>query len=126
MEEFFSKDGKNKLRIVEESVPGKQITLAHIVANPTARLVKRLRLSGELPEDGKNAVGIVNVTPGETAIILGDIATKASGVDLSCVDRISGTLIINGFVSEVETALDALIRYSKERLGFTVCDISKT
>ena len=35
---------KEKLRIIQELVPGKQITLAHIIANPDSILYKKLGL----------------------------------------------------------------------------------
>ena len=35
---------QDKLRIVQELVPGKQITLAHIIANPDEILYKKLGL----------------------------------------------------------------------------------
>ena len=66
------------------------------------------------------------MSPAETAIIAGDIATKASGAELGFVDRFSGTLIITGTVSEVEASLKALTDYVRDVLGFTVCNITKT
>lgn len=33
----------NKLRIVQELVPGKQITLAHVIASPDKIIYKKLR-----------------------------------------------------------------------------------
>ena len=74
----------------------------------------------------KSAIGIVTMSPSETAIIAGDIAIKTSGVELGFVDRFSGTLIITGTVSEVETSLRALVDYAQEKLGFTVCEITRT
>ena len=74
----------------------------------------------------KTAIGIVTMTPSETAIIASDIAIKTSGVDLGFVDRFSGTLIVTGSVSEVETALTAIVDYAREKLCFTVCEITRT
>ena len=114
-----------KLRIVQELVPGKQITIAHVIANPDKILYKKLGLDPAV-DYSKSAIGIVTVSPAETAIILGDISIKASGVELGFVDRFSGTLIVTGTVSEVEAALNALIDYSRDVLGFTCCAITKT
>ncbi|MBR4720479.1 MAG: BMC domain-containing protein [Clostridia bacterium] len=114
---------KDKMRIIQEIVPGKQITLAHVIANPDKALYKKLGLDAE---NGKTAIGIVTMSPAETAIIAGDIAMKASGVDIGFVDRVSGTLIITGTVSQVESAMDAVCKYCTETLGFTVCPITKT
>ena len=119
------KDNSGKLRIVQELVPGKQITIAHVIANPDKILYKKLGLDPAV-DYSKSAIGIVTVSPAETAIILGDISIKASGVELGFVDRFSGTLIVTGRVSEVEAALRALLRYCKETLGFTVCELTRT
>jgi len=115
----------DKLRIIQELVPGKQITLAHIIANPDRILYKKLGLDPAI-DYSKAAIGIVTMSPAETAIITADIATKASGVELGFVDRFSGTLIITGTVSEVESSMTALTDYVRDTLGFTVCPITRT
>ncbi len=122
MNEFEMKD---KMRIVQELVPGKQITLAHVIANPDKILYKKLGLDPAV-DYSKSAIGIVTMSPSETAIIAGDIAIKASGVELGFVDRFSGTLIVTGTVSQVDAAIEALCRYAEKTLGFTVCPITKT
>ena len=66
------------------------------------------------------------MSPAETAIIAADIATKASGIELGFVDRFSGTLIITGTVSEVESSMRALTDYARDTLGFTVCPVTRT
>lgn len=66
------------------------------------------------------------MSPSETAIIAGDIAIKTSNVDLGFVDRFSGTLIITGKLSEVESSMNAITGYVKDNLGFTVCEITRT
>ena len=116
---------QEKLRIVQELVPGKQITLAHIIANPDEILYKKLGLDPAI-EYSKTAIGIVTMSPAETAIIAGDIALKSSGAELGFVDRFSGTLIVTGTISDVQASLSALVEYCKETLGFTVCPITKT
>lgn len=118
-------DPNDRLRIIQELVPGKQITLAHIIASPDPILYNKLGLNPELDFTG-SAIGILTVSPAETAIIAADIATKSANVDLSFVDRFSGTLIITGMVSDVESALRAITDYCRNKLGFTVCELSKT
>ncbi|WMJ88673.1 BMC domain-containing protein [Anaerocolumna sp. MB42-C2] len=115
----------NKMRIIQEIVPGKQITIAHVIANPDTILYKKLGLNPEV-DYSKAAIGIVTMTPSETAIIASDIAMKTSGVELGFVDRFSGTLIVTGTVSEVETSLNAVVDYAREKLYFTVCEITRT
>lgn len=116
---------ESKMRIIQEMVPGKQVTIAHVIANPDVLLYKKLGLNPEM-DYHKAAIGILTITPSETAIIASDIAMKAAGVDLGFVDRFSGTLIMTGTVSEVEAALRAIVEYVEEKLGFTVCGITKT
>ncbi len=117
--------GEGKVRIIQELVPGKQITIAHIIANPDEILYRKLGLDPAV-DYSKTAIGIVTMSPAETAIIAGDIATKTSGAELGFVDRFSGTLIVTGTVSEVEAALNSLVDYCRDKLKFTVCDITKT
>lgn len=114
-----------KQRIVQELVPGKQITLAHIIANPDRILYEKLGLDPAL-DYSKSAIGILTVSPAETAIIMGDIALKSSGIDLGFVDRFSGSLIITGSVSEVEASVTAILEYVESKLRFTVCPITRT
>ncbi len=114
-----------KMRIIQELVPGKQITLAHIIANPDPVLYQKLGLDPSV-DYSKSAIGIITMSPSETAIIAGDISIKSSGVELGFVDRFSGTLIVTGTVSEVEASLRAVVEYAEEKLGFTVCPITRT
>lgn len=116
---------ENNARIIQECVPGKQITLAHIIASPDKVLYQKLGLDPKIDYD-KSAIGVTTVTPSETAIIMADIAMKASGITLGFVDRFSGSLIITGSVSEVQAAMEAMQDYVKEKLGYTVCPITKT
>ncbi|MDD3340196.1 MAG: BMC domain-containing protein [Lachnospiraceae bacterium] len=114
-----------KQRIIQEMVPGKQITIAHIIANPDPIMYKKLGLDPKL-DYAKAAIGIMTVTPSETAIIMGDIAIKSAGIEIGFVDRFSGSLIITGTVSEVEASIRAILDYTQAKLAFTVCDITRT
>ncbi len=113
-----------KARIIQEIVPGKQITLSHIIANPDPVLYYKLGLDPAEKHNG--AIGILTLSPSETAIIAGDIAMKASGVTLGFVDRFSGTVIVTGTVSQVEAALTAINEYATQKLGFAVCELTRT
>lgn len=122
LENYFSSG--DKARIIQEIVPGKQITLAHIIANPDKVLYYKLGL--DPAEEHSGAIGILTLSPSETAIIAGDIAMKASGVTLGFVDRFSGTVIVTGTVSQVEAALSAVTEYAINKLGFDVCEVTRT
>ncbi|MFZ7101204.1 MAG: ethanolamine utilization microcompartment protein EutS [Peptococcaceae bacterium] len=110
----------NKKRIIQESVPGKQVTLAHIIAAPARDLYERLGIE----ETG--AIGIATLTPCETAIIAADIATKASGVEIGFLDRFTGALVISGDVASVEAAMTAVNDILEKLLGFTPARITRT
>ncbi|WP_130837811.1 BMC domain-containing protein [Lachnoclostridium sp. Marseille-P6806] len=114
-----------KQRIIQELVPGKQITLAHIIASPDETLYIKLGLD-PAEDHSRSAIGVMTISPAETAIVIADVATKASGASLGFVDRFSGSLIITGTVSEVEASTNAVLDYCRERLGFAVCPVTKT
>ena len=116
---------QDKLRIVQELVPGKQITLMHIIANPDDILYQKLGLDTSV-DYNKGAIGVMTVSPSETVIIAGDIAIKSSGAEIGFVDRFSGTLIVTGTVSSVQAAFDAVSDYTRSVLGYEVCTITKT
>ena len=113
------------VRIIQELVPGKQITIAHLIANPDNELYEKLGLNPNI-DYSKSAIGIVTISPAETAVIAADIAVKSAGVELGFVDRFSGTLIVTGTVSETEAALKAILDYVEEKMGFTVCNMTRT
>ena len=125
MNDLFIGSESAKQRIVQELVPGKQITLAHIIANPDKILYEKLGLDPSV-DYAKSALGVLTVSPAETAIIMADIAVKASGVELGFVDRFSGSLIVTGTVSEVEAATTGILDYVSGELGYTVCKITRT
>ena len=117
---------RDKMRIIQELVPGKQITLAHIIANPDDTLYRKLGLDPTVDYSKKSAIGIVTMCPSEYAIIAADLSMKSSGAEVGFVDRFSGTLIVVGTVSEIESALASVVDYAAQKLGFTVCPITKT
>ena len=86
-------------RIIEESVPGKQVTIAHVIASPIPSIYESLGI-----EEG-GAIGILTLSPYETSMIAADIAVKAAGV---------------------ETALKAVTEKLKTILQFDVVPVTKT
>ncbi len=118
-------DKTDKLRIIQELVPGKQITLAHIIAAPDKIVYQKLGLNPDI-DYNKSAIGILTVSPAETAVIAADIAIKTSNVELGFVDRFSGTLIVTGMVSDTQAAIEAVVKYIRDTLGFSVCEVTRT
>ena len=106
----------DKMRIVQELVPGRQITLLHVIANPDPILYEKLGLDPR-KNRYRSAIGILTVSPCETAVIAADIAMKTSAGTVEFVDRFTGTLIVTGSVSEVEAAIGAVCEYTRETLG---------
>ncbi len=119
----YENEGIN--RIVQELVPGKEITIAHLIANPDADLYTKLGLNPKI-DYSKSAIGLMSISPAETAVIAADISMKAAGIELGFVDRFSGTLIVTGTISETEAALKAVLAYTEEKMGFKVCNITRT
>lgn len=113
---------ESKQRIIQEYVPGKQVTLAHIIANPNEDIYKKLGLI----VDKKDTIGILTITPSEASIIAADVATKASGVSLGFIDRFSGSLVVTGDISSVESALNEVLDVLGNILNFSSTKITRT
>ena len=111
-----------KQRIIQEFVPGKQVTIAHVIANPKPDLVRKMGLE----EKGRNAIGILTITPGEGTMIAADIARKSGDVEIGVIDRFSGALLITGDVSAVESALRSVIEGLQRILGFFPTDLTRS
>ena len=116
---------EGKMRIVQELVPGKQVTLAHIIASPDPIVYKKLGLDPSVDYQ-RTAIGILSMSPAEIAVIAGDLAVKKADIELGFIDRFSGTLSFTGSVSAVEEAIQAICDYLIENLGFTVCPVTRT
>lgn len=112
---------EKKKRVIQEYVPGKQLTLAHVIANPLKIICEQLGL-----EDDCESVGIMTITPGEGAIIAADVATKAAGVDIGYLDRFGGSLVITGNVASVEAAIGEVRNMLEHTLQFTVAPLTRS
>ncbi len=123
IQDVLSNEGK--VRIIQELVPGKEITIAHLIANPDADLYVKLGLNPKI-DYSKSAIGLMTISPAETSVIAADIAMKAAGVEIGFVDRFSGTLIVTGTISETEAALKAVLEYVESKMGFKICQITRT
>ncbi len=107
-------DPDKKERIIQEYVPGKQVTLAHLIAHPQRDLLVKLGLDA----DHVSAIGIMTITPSEASMIAADVATKAAGVEIGFLDRFSGCLVITGDISSVEASLNAALEMLRDNLKF--------
>ena len=111
---------EEKARIIQELVPGKQVTIAHLIAHPDEDLAKKMGVPGA------EAVGILTLSPREAAMIAGDFATKAASVQIGFVDRFNGSLVITGDVAAVQAALTEVMNTLCGMMGFASAPITKT
>ena len=54
-----------------------------------------------------------------------DVAMKSADVQIGFMDRFCGSLILTGGLSEVETAVEEVVRFFGEALGFQTCAVHK-
>ena len=113
---------EKKQRMIQEYVPGRQLTLAHIIASPQKELAKKIGLDGSKV----NAIGILTITPGEAAIIAADIATKHAAVEIGFVYRFTGSVVISGDVSSIESAVSEVVGYFQNTLRFSITEITRS
>lgn len=115
---------QEQIRIVQETVAGKEITFAHVMGSPAPIIYQKLGLNPQVDYQS-SAIGIMNMTPPESAVIASDIAVKSGNVYLGFADRFTGTLIITGDIAEVTSALTEIVNYFRDSLGYVVCKITK-
>ena len=114
----LDKDREGISRSIQEYVPGKQVTLAHVIANPKHDVYVKLGLES----DRDDAIGILTITPSEAAIISADVGTKAADVQIGFLDRFSGSVVITGKISDVNSAVREIINFLRNTLGFDAPD----
>lgn len=111
-----------KQRVIQEYVPGKQVTLAHVIASPQKSIYLKLGLD----EGAGDAIGILTITPSEGVIIAADIATKAAGVEIGFLDRFGGSLVLIGDVASVEASLKGVLGYFDEILRYASVQMTRS
>ena len=122
MAEMYNQN--EQVRIVQETVAGKEITLAHVIGGPAPIVYTKLGLNPQI-DYSTSAIGIMNMTPMESVVIASDIAVKSGDVYLGFADRFSGTLIITGELAAVDNAIEEVVRYFHDDLGYVSCPITK-
>ncbi|PHR28802.1 MAG: propanediol utilization protein [Desulfotalea sp.] len=111
-----------KQRIIQEYVPGKQVTLAHVIASPHRSLYLKLGLDDE----SSGAIGILTITPYEGVIIAADVATKAAAVDIGFLDRFGGSLLLLGDIGSIEAAVEEVLRYFDNVLHYSIAEMTRS
>ncbi|MBU4540664.1 MAG: BMC domain-containing protein [Firmicutes bacterium] len=108
-------------RVIQEYVPGKQVTLAHIIVNPDNSLYKKLGLA-----ENRNSIGILTITPSEAAIIAADVAVKSGDVEIGYVDRFNGSLVIEGDVASVEASISEVLKTLSMLQGMSIPIVTRS
>ena len=120
----MTNDYNDQIRIVQETVAGKEITFAHIIGSPEPVIFQKLGLNPQV-DYSRSAIGIMNMTPPESAVIASDIALKSGDIYLGFADRFTGTLIITGEISDIRSALNEIVDYFGNVLGYVVCPVTQ-
>lgn len=119
----------NKLRMTRVRVPGKEVSMAHVI-NPSDRSIYEnlgLHIGVHEGEDHTGeTIGILKFTPWESTVVAADVAVKSADVEVGFMDRFCGTLILTGGLSQVQTAVEEVVRFFDEVLGFKTCEVYKS
>mgnify|MGYP002511933286 FL=1 len=133
LEKIFQDDyaqliGK-KLRMTRVRVPGKEVCMAHII-NPTDTCIYQnlaLHIGVHEGEDHTGeTLGLIRFTPWESVVVAADIASKSADIQVCFMDRFCGALIISGKLADVQAAVESVVQFFGEELGFAVCKIHKS
>lgn len=132
LEKLFHNDYENlkgkKLRLTRVRVPGKEVCLAHIL-NPSESCIYQnlgLHIGVHEGEDHTGeTIGLIRFTPWEAVVVAADVAVKSAHVDIGFMDRFCGSLILTGGLSQVETAVEEIVRFFDETLGFKTCEVTR-
>ena len=128
LDSIFKQVHGQRTRVVQLSVPGREITLAHVIGKPDPSVYTNLCLEigfhADFDQEGR-AIGILQLSPAESVVIAADVAVKAGEVDVGFMDRFSGALIITGSRAEVDAAMEENLRFFRDDLHFRVCTLSQ-
>lgn len=133
LEKLFHDDYENlkgkKLRMTRVRVPGKEVCLAHVISPSQECIYQNLGLHIGVHE-GENhtgeSIGMIRFTPWEAVVVAADVAVKSADVEIGFMDRFCGSLIITGGLSQVQTAVEEVVRFFREVLNFKTCQIQKS
>lgn len=117
-----------KLRITRLRVPGKEVCLAHVISSSQTCVYHNLGLHIGVHEGEDHtgeSIGLIRFTPWEAVVVAADVAMKSADVQIGFMDRFCGSLILTGGLSEVQTAVEEVVKFFKEVLGFQTCEIHK-
>ncbi len=132
LEKIFNDDYEHlkgkKLRMTRVRVPGKEICLAHVISSSQTCVYQNLGLHIGVHEGEDHvgeSIGLIRFTPWEAVVAAADIAIKSADIEIGFMDRFCGSLIITGGYSQVQTAVEEVVRFFNEELGFKTCPIHR-
>ena len=127
-EDYEKLKGK-KLRMTRVRVPGKEVCLSHVLNPSQACIYQNLGLHigvHEGEDHTGDAVGMIRFTPWEAVVVAADVAMKSADVQIGFMDRFCGSLILTGGLTEVQTAVEEVVRFFSEVLEFKTCAIHRS
>ena len=133
LEKLFHDDYEHlkgkRLRMTRVRVPGKEVCLAHVISPSDACIYQNLGLHIGVHEGEDHmgeSIGLIRYTPWEAVVVAADVASKSADVQIGFMDRFCGSLILTGGLTEVQTAVEEVVRFFKEVLEFKTCAIHKS
>lgn len=132
LEKLFHNDYEHltgkRLRMTRVRVPGKEVCLAHVLSPSETCIYQNLALHIGVHEGEDHtgeSIGLIRFTPWEAVVAAADIAVKSADVQVGFMDRFCGSLILTGGLSQVQTAVEEVVRFFGEELGFRTCEVHK-
>ena len=133
LEKLFQNDyeelkGK-RLRLTRVRVPGKEVCMVHVISRSDTCIYENLALHIGVHEGEDHtgeSIGLIRFTPWESVVAAADIAVKSADVEIGFMDRFCGTLILLGNLSSVQTAVEEVVKFFDEKLGFRTCEIHRS
>ena len=132
LEKLFRNDYEHlkgkRLRMTRVRVPGKEVCLAHVLSPSQTCIYQNLALHIGVHEGEDHtgeSIGLIRFTPWEAVVAAADIAVKSADVQVGFMDRFCGSLILTGGLSQVQTAVEEVVRFFFVELGFRTCEIHK-
>lgn len=132
LERLFRNDYEHlkgkRLRMTRVRVPGKEVCLAHVLSPSQTCIYQNLALHIGVHEGEDHtgeSIGLIRFTPWEAVVAAADIAVKSADVQVGFMDRFCGSLILTGGLSQVQTAVEEVVRFFGEELGFRTCEVHK-
>lgn len=132
LEKLFHNDYEHlkgkRLRMTRVRVPGKEVCLAHVLSPSETCIYQNLALHIGVHEGEDHtgeSIGLIRFTPWEAVVAAADIAVKSADVQVGFIDRFCGSLILTGGLSQVQTAVEEVVRFFGEELGFRICEVHK-